>query len=344
MNEYHDKYFDQQSQKTKGDIETKEQFKPLSLVELMMKKFPDTEWIVQKLVPSGSIIAVSGPPTALKTWLMLDLATKVSQGEILFDKFATTQASVLIVDEDNGLRLLQKRVNKLTKQYDLPIYILSYSGFKLRDEDVKCVISFCKDRHVKLVIFDALIRIHTQDENDASKMTQVFGILRRFTKEEITVVFTHHHRKQGMMRSNPSQDMRGSSDILASVDCHIAVERKAKEGYLVINQTKLRQEEEAPPFKLTVIDDGEEMKFEFAGDVDEAQSRKADFRGAIHELLEREGRPMYKTEVYCALKEMKLEGAHSTFKSAVDEMLKGGELFGKKGEKNKVFISLTPFE
>lgn len=326
------------------EVKVEENLKPLALTDLMNKKFPDTEWTVEQLIPSGARVAISGAPAAFKTWLVLDLILKVSRGEILFDKFVTNQTGVLLIDEENGERLLQKRFQMLNKTFDLPVYLLSFSEFKLSKGSIEKLIVFAKEKDIKLVVFDSLVRIHGADENDATKMASVLGLLTKFTKEGIAVIFTHHNRKQGAFRSNPSQDMRGSTDILASVESHIAVERKPKEDYLIITQTKLRQGAEMKPFKLNIINDGQEIKFEYSGEVDEIQTKKADFRESIKNILEFEGKPMYKKELFETLREGGVDGGYSTFKGAVDEMKEKGELFEKKGEKNKTFCSLVPFE
>ena len=328
----------------KEEVGREERLKPMALMDLMNKEFPVTEWLVERLIPSEAIVAISGAPAAFKTWLVLDLMLKVSKGDILFDKFVTNQTGVLLVDEENGLRLLQTRFKKLNKSPDLPIYLLSLGDFKLTKESVEKLVSFAKEKSIKLVVFDSLVRIHSTDENDASKMAGVFGILKKFSKEGIAVIFTHHNRKQGAFRSNPSQDMRGSSDILASVECHLAVERKPKEDYLTITQTKLRQGEEMKPFKLNIINDDNEMRFEYAGEVDEIQTKKADIKEAIREVLEQESRPLFGKELFECLKNAGIEGGYSTFKGAVKEMLDKEELFEKKGERNKTFFSLGRFD
>lgn len=318
------------------------QFKPISLSHLMARKFKDTSWIVKKLIPSEGITAISGSPATFKTWIVLDLALKVANEEILFDKFITTQSNVLIIDEENGERLLQARIKKLDSKFELPIYFLSLKGFNLSEEIVADVIKIAKEKNIKLIIFDSLVRIHGADENDATKMAGVFKHLKKFNKERISVIFTHHNRKQGFLKGSPSQNMRGSSDILAFVDCHLAIERKEK--FLTITQTKLRQEEEMKPFKLDVINDDDELKFEFAGEIDEVRTKKVDFQKAIKNLLTHENKPMYKKEIFNTLENNGIEGGYSTFKNAVQEMINKKELFEQKGEKNKIFCSLKPFK
>lgn len=325
-----------------AEIQTEDRFLPIALSDLMAREFTDTEWVVDRLIPSTGLVVISGEPAAHKTWIVLHLALCVSEGGILFDKFATHQTGVLIVDEENGERLLQTRFKKLASKYDAPLFLLTLKGFKLDKTQVERVLGIARERGVSLIIFDSLVRIHDQDENDASKMARVFGHLKEFSKAGITVVITHHNRKQGVFKSSPSQNMRGSSDILASVDCHIAVERK--EDHLVLTQTKLRQGEEAKPFRVNIFKTENEIRYEYGGDIDEAQNKKADLKEAINEVLGGHDGPVSKTELFNLCKAAGAEGGRSTFKAALKEMLDNGEVFEKQGEKNTRLCSLMPFD
>lgn len=324
------------------EIEVEDSLKPISLAELMAMEFKDVEWLVEQLVPAESLVAISAAPGNHKTWLVLDIAVKVAKGEILFGKFPTSQTGVLIIDEENGIKLLRKRFQKLQKNYEIPVYLLSWKGFTLGGGNNEKILEFAKAHGVKLIIFDSLVRIHGEDENAATSMARVFSLLKNFNKEGITVIFTHHNRKQGMLRANPSQDMRGSSDILASVDCHLAIEHKS--DFLMITQTKLRQEEEIKPFKLQIVGDANEQKYVFSGEIDNAQEKRGKFKDAIQDFLKNENQPKYKKEIFDMLKKVGVFGGFSTFKTAVEEMMKDGTLFEKRGAKNKIYYSLKPFE
>lgn len=334
------------SKELSNEVEDKlkqEKFIPLSFSELMLKEFENTVWTVEKLVPSQGITAISGAPAAYKTWFTLDMALKIASGDILFDKFTTEKSGVLFIDEENGERLLQQRFKKLNKNFELPIYFLSLMGFQLSKDMVSNIIKIAKEKDIKVIIFDSLVRIHGADENDATKMAGVFKHIKELNKEGLTVIFTHHNRKQGFFKGSPSQNMRGSSDILASVDCHLALEKRQKEEFITINQTKLRQEQEIKPFKLGIISDENSFSFEYFGDVDEIQTKKGDCKEAIKEILEREAKPMYKKELFDSLRNGGLEIGYSTFKITTKEMLEAEEIFEKRGEKNKIFCSLEPF-
>ncbi len=340
-----DKIIEKELKEIDGDEKKKDKpsLEPLKLDKLMEKQFPGVEWVVEQLIPAESMVAISGLPSAYKTWVTLEIALRVAKGEVLFDRFATKQTGVLIVDEETGERWLQQRIQKLQKDYDVPVYILSKAGFKLTTDSVEELLALVKQHSIGLIIFDSLVRIHTaNDENDSVQMSKVASLLQKLTKKGVSVLFTHHNRKpSGSRLSNPSQDMRGSSDILASVDCHLGINRK--EDVITITQTKLRQAEEIKPFTLSIIEENDELRFQFTGEVNSAKTRKVDFQEAIQIFLSQENKPMYKQELFEALKAAGTEGGYSTFKTATQEMVEAGELFEERGEKNKTFVSLKQF-
>jgi len=112
---------------------------------------------------------------------------------------------------------------------------------------------------------------------------------------------------------------------------------------LIITQTKLRQGEEIKPFKLSVISDESEFRFDFAGEVDEVQNKKADIKEAVKDILNQKDKSLFGKELFEELRNVGVEGGYSTFKSAIKEMMEKGEIFDRKGEKNKTFYSLVPF-
>lgn len=314
---------------------------PTSLEELMSKEFPDTEWVIDGLVPSEGITALSGAPASYKTWVALFAALAVASGELLFDQFPTRQTGVLIVDEENGERLLQQRLKKITRRHDLPVHFLSLRDFTLEPNKIGPVVQFCVTNDVGLVIFDSLVRIHGSDENDASKMSQVFKKLKKFNREGLSVLFTHHNRKQGSMRSNPSQDMRGSSDILAGVSSHIAVERK-KEGHLVVNQTKLREAKEHAPFKLDISEsEGNDLVFTYDGPANETRTKSSGVKEIIPEILERAGRSMYQQELVEALRHAEVDAGVRTIREVIKELVGEEALIQTRGDRNKMYYRVA---
>jgi hypothetical protein len=318
--------------------------KPIKMDALMAKKFSDVAWLVDKILPVGAIVGISGAPSSYKTWFILDMAIKVATGADFLDTFPTTSTGVLVVDEESGERWLQPRLAKLQKNYDLPMHFLSKTGFKLTERSGEELIQFSKLHKIGLLIFDSFVRIHkAKDENNAVEMAQVFSLFQKLTANNISVVFVHHSRKQGgFRRSNPAQDMRGSSDILAAVDCHISMERKKE--HILVTQTKLRHAEELKPFKLGIDSTEDSFSFTFLGEVEASSSTKETFYDAIMVALEDQNAPMYKQQLFTLLKGGGVVGGRSTFKVALNELIEEGKIYTQRGAGNKMYCSNQPFE
>lgn len=237
----------------------------ITLDDLLQTPYPEQEYIVDRLVPDSSITILSGQSRSFKTYCLFQIALDVANGTDLFGEYPTTQATVLIIDEENGKKLLQKRLRQLGASDNLPVHFMSFEGFHLDKVHIDEVLLFCKVNRVKLIIIDALIRVHSSDENSAREMSKVFQKLREFTKNDISVLVTQHHRKSGSNNTGRSSEMRGSSDILAAVDSHVAVTRKDT-FYLTFTQEKQRYDFELEPFQVKVHTDGNKsFTFEHLG-------------------------------------------------------------------------------
>lgn len=265
-----------------------------TLNDLLNRQFPDTEWLVKPLIPTQALVAISGAPGNYKSWITQHLAICIASDILLFDKFDVTRSSVLIIDKENNLRLIKQRFEALGGQSDLKIYFfdLKSTDFSTENQEgLEMVCNFVRNNHIKLVILDSLIRVHKQDENSASGMAQVFGAIRKIQDAGASVLFTHHHRKQSIFNrsgvSGVSENLRGSSDILAAVDCHLAVD-KLEDG-IKITQTKLRQQQSIKPFKIkleSLPESEDKVKFVYLGEVEEDKIKKEDAKGVILLLLE----------------------------------------------------------
>lgn len=310
--------------------------------ELIKKTFPENGWVVESLVPTDSITVISGQPSSYKTWIALHISQAVSEENAVFGVFKTNKNRVLMIDEESGERWIQQRLLKLGIKSE-NIFIKSKEGFRLTDKSVDELLEFTTKENIGLVIFDSFVRVHTaRDENDSVQMANVFRLLQRITKNGLSVILTHHHRKQDLSKvSNLSQEMRGSSDILAAIDCHLAINRKG--DYLIIKQTKLRQDEEIPAFKVNIISEDNELKLEYGGISENTVSKKDTVKSEIIEILTKEGK-LYKKQIFDKLQSSSFDIGYSTFKVSVQEMVKAGELLEEKGEKNITYCFLPEKE
>ena len=253
-----------------------QQFNVSSLSSLMGIQYSEQEYIVEGLIPEASITILSGTSRSYKTYALLHLAASVAGGSKVFGKFNTQESGVLIIDEENGERLLQKRLTQLGTRHDLPVYFSSYSGFNISNLYIEKVLESCAHYDVKLVIIDSLVRIHSGDENSAGEMSKVFKQLRRLTAQGVSVLITHHTNKQG--------GYRGSTEILAATDSFVTVNRKNKH-YLTYNQIKQRYAEEMDSFEVKVASTADEFEFEFIGTTSDSTDIGETTLAAVTQLL-----------------------------------------------------------
>ncbi len=222
-----------------------------TLDELLAMEIPDTDWIVEKLIPSG-ITLFTGASRSYKSFLTQDMAIAVSQGKSFLDTFPTKQSNVLIIDEENHRGILQKRYRALKAKGQLPISFYSMSGVQIDNKsDIQNIIQYCRGWQIGLVIIDSLVRVHSASENSADEMSRALRGLNAFPEAGIAVILVHHHRKQQVGSRAGFENIRGSSDIFAFVDCHIGVERDG--GTITLTQDKLRTDEETGSFKVKLL-------------------------------------------------------------------------------------------
>lgn len=309
----------------------------VTLEDLMSRQFPEQTWLVDKLIPTDGITILSGPPASFKTWLTLHTAICIASGKPLFDNFKVSQGGVLVIDEENSPRLLQERVFRLGALADLPIYFSGNPGFVLNDENVGLLLLNCKAYEVKLVIIDSLVRIHTSDENSAGDMAEVFRQLRQLTARGITVLVTHHNRKPGAGSNGVSNEMRGSSDILASIDCHIGTKRKDKS--LTLYQSKNRYSEELEPFEIRIVADDESFSFEYQGEIAPKVDKDQAIKAAIVQLLSEERR-LFQKELLSSLNELGAKTNEHKLRELLKQMLVDGVIAETAGQGKTKLYSL----
>lgn len=244
----------------------------LSLEDLCKKEFPPQKWVVENMFAIGTINQITGAPNNWKTWTTQHIALAVAKGQKAFDHFETTQMGVLLINEEDNESFIQGRAKLLDKEYAVPLRFYIEIGIKLEDYRVEQLIKEMKDKNLKLIIFDSLSTIHSEDEKDAGGMSKVFDQMQKFIREGFTVIFTHHHRKKPANgnRDDPQEQTRGSTVINARVAGHIVCEERDEDDgkYILISQAKLKGAPKLKPFKVRInTDDGIKLVYggEFEG-------------------------------------------------------------------------------
>ena len=237
---------------------TNHMFSPIKLSELMNTEYEAAQWLVQDLIPTGGITILSGEPGSYKTWLLQEIGRQVAVGGKVFNQFATQKGNVLFIDEENSNGLLKIRFTVLGVTNHSGIYLNIKGGFHADNErDLNKLIEFIESYDIKLVCIDSLVRIHSKEENVANQMAALFNALTRITRLGATLLMTHHHRKQSSSAGSVSSDLRGSSDILAAIDCHLSVQVNKGDKIITLSQNKIRNAPEMQPIDLQIkLEDG----------------------------------------------------------------------------------------
>jgi len=314
---------------------------PITLKELLNTEFPEQQWLVESLVPADGITIMSAEPGSYKTYMLLDIAIKVTQGEPLFDKFATEKANVLMVDEDNGGWLLNRRLKQLgaKSKEDLPVYFYSDEGFLIDEKNVTKLLTRCLELNVKLLMIDCLAQVHELEENSSGDMSKLFRQLRRFKAKGIAVLITHHNRKPGSSQGSSRHEMRGSSSILASADSQVALSRD--DDLVTVEQGKQRFEKELKPFDLRVSDSKDKFSFTYLGSSEEGKVR--DLEVSILSLLEEaEDGKLFKKQMFELLVLAGVPINNHKLGQVLKTMNESGKVSTTKGTGNTKYYSLPP--
>jgi hypothetical protein len=315
--------------------------------DILNEHFGNDDWLIENLLLQPGLMVLSGNPGHFKTAIALHFALSVSRGTPVFDSFRTQQANVLMIDEENNLRHIKKRFESMGIQESDQVWYVSQNGTKIDNpEHLHKILALIKQHDIKFVTMDSLVDLHEQEENDSGGMQKVMAPLRMIVKEGVSVLFLHHPTKQqGFGPRKSGQGLRGSSNILAQVDCHLHVEKKSGEDNLIFRHEKMRDSFQLDPFEVKISFEGKAVTgFSFMFNHDEAKLKADEVLATILEILGQEeliSRPY--------LLEMNIAGHN-----AIDTALKNGltrQLIEKvpEGErppeyKNRDYYRLLPKE
>jgi hypothetical protein len=258
-----------------------------SLKDFLNKQLPPNRWVTDSLIPEGMTI-LSSAPGQYKTYMLLALAKQISNGELAFNHFHTEKRNILFINEEMGENSMQSRLKTIAGEYG-NLYMTNLAGVKL--SDINVILKLCQEREITLVMFDSLTRIHSLKENDADDVKKIFEAMLALLKANISIVMTHHHRKTPMFGAkNGSEEMRGSIDILAQIDCHLAIDQVAiDKTNVVLKQLKIRIAENLPDFKIDIKKDKDDkISFVYKGNFsksDEVNAKIAKNSEAILEII-----------------------------------------------------------
>lgn len=263
-----------------------------TFAQLLTQTYPETKFILEPFFEQGTVNMISAPPNTWKSWMFFLMASSIASGTSFLNKFSTTKQKVLIVNEEDTERLIAERFGLLgITDTALEIYFRTAQGSKITPEYCSALLDECKKENITVVMFDSLRALHDADENSSTAMQPILDNLKMLTREGLTVIFTHHHKKKNLMdRGDNSESSRGSSAINAAIFGHISLEEVEKETgtFLVFRHLKSKTTQKLAPFEVR-IDREDGVKFEMVGDYDDAARVAEKTRNSVYEFIKKNG-------------------------------------------------------
>lgn len=129
--------------------------------KLLYQTMPDIEFIVDGILPTG-LHLFCGASKVGKSWLMLDLAIKVSKGEEMWN-LQTKKADVLYFSLEDTYQRLQKRLQVLTDEIDSNLHFVVTSK-SISNGFIK---KFADENKIAIILVHHLRK---QEDNDVFNM------------------------------------------------------------------------------------------------------------------------------------------------------------------------------
>jgi hypothetical protein len=267
-------------------------FEPsFTLSTLLTTEYPPARFILDPYFEMDAVNMISAPPNSWKSWFIFLLATAVAEGSELFNHFKTSQAKVMIVNEEDSPRSIQDRFRVLgITNKDLPIHFHVAQGLKIDPTFVTNIVKEMQATGCTVLFLDSLRSMHEAEENDSTEMQEILDHLKAIARNNITIVFTHHHRKKNPFeKESTSESARGSSAISAAISGHISLDEEVRDGgtFLIVRHLKSKVTSKIEPveIKISKMPLTNTMDFEYQGKFKSSEKKIEQSKEKIIELV-----------------------------------------------------------
>lgn len=295
-----------------------------SLGDILSKEFPETEWLIEGLIPNAGITCITGKPAVGKSYITLYLAQMIATGQPFLDQFSTSQQSVCVLTKEDPQRLIQKRIKALKYEDNLPIVFCDdMSAFCNTDEELTRIQKLLADNSSTVLIVDSFIRVVGGDENLSKDVTKVHEVFKKLTQQGITIIFTHHQGKEDNGKAGIDKP-RGSSDIGAMVDSLLNFSKR--DGVITVDHAKSRWDQTVGTFAIQFPSFiGNDCAFKFLGyfeknQKDEVISSTQKAMDDILEIVQNSLEPIHQAGIIKILEDNEVSYSPGTIKIALDRM------------------------
>ena len=219
----------------------------ISAGELQQKEFAETYYAVENMIPEGETI-IAAPPKTGKSWLMLDMCLRVSNGEP-FLGFDTRKSDTLYLALEDGDKFEQERLNIVAPDGAPDNFYFIFQDVLHLNEGFLLQLDEIFERHpeIKLVVIDTLnfVQYHAAKGESAYNCDYRTGRdLKAYAeKRGIAIVVVTHttkmiHAEDEMMNVSGTNGVTGAADAVVVLSKERRTDLDAK---MFITGRKVRQ-------------------------------------------------------------------------------------------------------
>lgn len=205
---------------------------------------PPINWIVKELLPEGLAI-LAGRPKLGKSWMALNIALAVANGNNALGFFETVKYKVLYIAlEDNYLRIQSRMNNILSCEMDKRapenLFFIKQGETlpKLSDgglEELKKLIQ--DDPEIKLIVIDTLGRIKGDKKRHDNNIYQAdydlsSGLQNLAIQNHVCILLVHHTKKGS--EENVFDEISGTTGLTGGVDTMLVIKKAGEKATLHI--------------------------------------------------------------------------------------------------------------
>ena len=201
-------------------------FETVNGEELMDRPIEPIKFVIDTLIPQGLHI-LSGSPKIGKSWMVLWMCLKVSNGESIWN-FKTAKGTTLYLCLEDSIARIQSRLFDITDDASPNIHFATVA------ENIGCgieeqIVNFCSNYpDTNLIVIDTFQKIRTlsNDNAYASDYRDVSYLKSIADKLKIAIILIHHLRKQ--KDDDPLNMVSGTTGITGAVDSSFVLDKSKR--------------------------------------------------------------------------------------------------------------------
>ena len=219
-----------------------------------LRNLPPLEWLVKGIIPKSSTVALYGPPSTGKSFLMLHMACHLAMGWKWYGR-ETTPGPVIYFAAEGQMGVKQRYIawcDHYNGGRDVPGFILCPQPmYPTVDEFAQALYGYVDGivgEKPVMVVFDTLFRCFEGDENGTADMGKFIRATDAIRARMDTTIGLVHHTGWNVSR------MRGNSALLGALDVAMRTDRDDL-GTICLSCEKMKDAETFSPwyFDLTPV-------------------------------------------------------------------------------------------